>query len=303
MKKTQILHSLLLLLTAIIWGVAFVAQSAGMDHVGPYTFNCARSLLGGLVLLPVLAVRERIHPGCTMRGGWRTLLVGGVMCGAALFMASSLQQIGIQYTSVGKAGFITACYIVLVPLLGLLLGKRCGVSVLAAVGLALVGLYLLCVTEALSVGMGDLLMLGCALMFSVHILVIDFFAPRADGVALSCIQFFVCALLSAVPALALERPSMAGLAAAWVPVLYAGVLSSGVGYTLQVIGQRGMNPTVASLILSLESCVSVLAGWLLIGERLTGRELTGCAVMFAAIVLAQLPRREEKPQRTAEQEA
>ena len=238
-----------------------------------------------------------------MRGGRRTLLVGGVMCGAALFMASSLQQIGIQYTSVGKAGFITACYIVLVPLLGLLLGKRCGVSVLAAVGLALVGLYLLCVTEALSVGMGDWLMLGCALMFSVHILVIDFFAPRADGVALSCIQFFVCALLSAVPALALERPSMAGLAAAWVPVLYAGVLSSGVGYTLQVIGQRGMNPTVASLILSLESCVSVLAGWLLIGERLTGRELTGCAVMFAAIVLAQLPRREEKPQRTVGQEA
>ena len=203
MKKTQLLHSLLLLLTAVIWGVAFVAQSAGMDHVGPYTFNCARSLLGGLVLLPVLAARRHGQTGSLSRRERRTLLAGGVMCGAALFMASSLQQIGIQYTSVGKAGFITACYIVLVPLLGLLLGKRCSLSVAAAVGMALVGLYLLCVTETLSVGLGDLLMLGCALMFSVHILVIDFFAPRADGVALSCIQFFVCALLSAVPALAL----------------------------------------------------------------------------------------------------
>ena len=299
MKKTQLLHSLLLLLTAVIWGVAFVAQSAGMDHVGPYTFNCARSLLGGLVLLPVLAARRRGETRSLSRRERRTLLAGGAMCGAALFMASSLQQIGIQYTSVGKAGFITACYIVLVPLLGLLLGKRCSLSVAAAVGMALVGLYLLCVTETLSVGLGDLLMLGCALMFSVHILVIDFFAPRADGVALSCIQFFVCALLSAVPALALERPSLAGLAAAWVPVLYAGVLSSGVGYTLQMVGQRGMNPTVASLILSLESCVSVLAGWLLAGERLTGRELTGCAVMFAAIVLAQLPGRAGRPGRTA----
>ena len=299
MKKTQLLHSLLLLLTAVIWGVAFVAQSAGMDHVGPYTFNCARSLLGGLVLLPVLAARRRGETRSLSRRERRTLLAGGAMCGVALFMASSLQQIGIQYTSVGKAGFITACYIVLVPLLGLLLGKRCSLSVAAAVGMALVGLYLLCVTETLSVGLGDLLMLGCALMFSVHILVIDFFAPRADGVALSCIQFFVCALLSAVPALALERPSLAGLAAAWAPVLYAGVLSSGVGYTLQMVGQRGMNPTVASLILSLESCVSVLAGWLLAGERLTGRELAGCAVMFAAIVLAQLPPRAGRPGRTA----
>lgn len=299
MKKTQLLHSLLLLLTAVIWGVAFVAQSAGMDHVGPYTFNCARSLLGGLVLLPVLAARRRGETRSLSRRERRTLLAGGAMCGAALFMASSLQQIGIQYTSVGKAGFITACYIVLVPLLGLLLGKRCSLSVAAAVGMALVGLYLLCVTETLSVGLGDLLMLGCALMFSVHILVIDFFAPRADGVALSCIQFFVCALLSAVPALALERPSLAGLAAAWTPVLYAGVLSSGVGYTLQMVGQREMNPTVASLILSLESCVSVLAGWLLAGERLTTREMAGCAVMFAAIVLAQLPGRAGRPGRTA----
>lgn len=294
MKKEQMRNSLLLLLTAAIWGVAFVAQSVGMDYVGPFTFNGVRSLIGGIVLLPlVLGARRKEPASGAGASDKKTLLLGGVLCGAVLFAASSLQQIGIQYTTVGKAGFITACYIVIVPLLGLFFGKRCGLFTWLAVALALVGLYLLCITETLSVGKGDLLMLGCALLFSVHILVIDFFSPRVDGVAMSCIQFFVCALLSAVPMLAGERPQLSAILAAWAPVLYAGVLSCGVAYTLQIVGQKGMNPTVASLILSLESCISVLAGWLILGQRLSGREILGCLVMFGAIVLAQLPQKRE----------
>ncbi len=294
MKKEQMRNSLLLLLTAAIWGVAFVAQSVGMDYVGPFTFNGVRSLIGGIVLLPlVLGARRKEPASGAGASDKKTLLLGGVLCGAVLFAASSLQQIGIQYTTVGKAGFITACYIVIVPLLGLFFGKRCGLLTWLAVALALVGLYLLCITETLSVGKGDLLMLGCALLFSVHILVIDFFSPRVDGVAMSCIQFFVCALLSAVPMLAGERPQLSAILAAWAPVLYAGVLSCGVAYTLQIVGQKGMNPTVASLILSLESCISVLAGWLILGQRLSGREIFGCLVMFGAIVLAQLPQKRE----------
>ena len=294
MKKEQMRNSLLLLLTAAIWGVAFVAQSVGMDYVGPFTFNGVRSLIGGIVLLPLVLGARRKKPAFGAGASdKKTLLLGGVLCGAVLFAASSLQQIGIQYTTVGKAGFITACYIVIVPLLGLFFGKRCGLLTWLAVALALVGLYLLCITETLSVGKGDLLMLGCALLFSVHILVIDFFSPRVDGVAMSCIQFFVCALLSAVPMLAGERPQLSAILAAWAPVLYAGVLSCGVAYTLQIVGQKGMNPTVASLILSLESCISVLAGWLILGQRLSGREILGCLVMFGAIVLAQLPQKRE----------
>lgn len=295
MKKEQMRNSLLLLLTAAIWGVAFVAQSVGMDYVGPFTFNGVRSLIGGIVLLPlVLGKKRRADAAKAGPADRRTLLLGGVLCGAVLFAASSLQQIGIQYTTVGKAGFITACYIVIVPLLGLAFRKRCGLFTWLAVALALLGLYLLCITETLSVGKGDLLMLGCALLFSVHILVIDFFSPRVDGVAMSCIQFFVCALLSAVPVFVGERPQISAILAAWAPVLYAGVLSCGVAYTLQIVGQKGMNPTVASLILSLESCISVLAGWLILGQRLSGREILGCLVMFAAIVLAQLPQKRLK---------
>lgn len=295
MKKEQMRNSLLLLLTAAIWGVAFVAQSVGMDYVGPFTFNGVRSLIGGIVLLPlVLGKKRRADAAKAGPANRRTLLLGGVLCGAVLFAASSLQQIGIQYTTVGKAGFITACYIVIVPLLGLAFGKRCGLFTWLAVALALLGLYLLCITETLSVGKGDLLMLGCALLFSVHILVIDFFSPRVDGVAMSCIQFFICALLSAVPVFVGERPQISAILAAWAPVLYAGVLSCGVAYTLQIVGQKGMNPTVASLILSLESCISVLAGWLILGQRLSGREILGCLVMFAAIVLAQLPQKRLK---------
>ena len=293
-------NSLILLLTATIWGVAFVAQSVGMDYVGPFTFLCARSVIGGLVLLPVVAVLRQNGPGHaketpeTRRKARWTLLQGGVCCGVVLCLASALQQIGILYTSVGKAGFLTACYILIVPLLGLFFGRKCGKLVWGGVALALIGLYCLCITDGLRLNAGDVLMLGSALLFSAHILVIDHFTPLTDGVQMSCIQFFVCGAIAAIGMFVFEQPSWGALLAAWKPVLYAGVLSSGVAYTLQIIGQKGMNPTVASLIMSLESVISVLAGWLILGQTLSLREIGGCALMFAAIVLAQLPEKRLK---------
>ena len=297
MKKTQVKNSLLLLLTATIWGVAFVAQSVGMDHVGPFTFNAVRSVIGGLVLIPCIfflnyrkaVPKEPVSPQQQMEQTG-TLILGGVCCGILLALASSFQQMGIQYTTVGRAGFITACYIVIVPLLGhFFLKKKCGASIWIAVALALIGLYLLCITDGFSVGKGDLLVMVCSLLFSLHILVIDYFSPKVDGVKMSCIQFFVCGFLCAIPAIFTEHIVFADILAAWAPILYAGVMSCGVAYTLQIIGQKDMNPTVASLILSLESCISVLAGWVILHQKLSARELSGCVLMFAAIILAQLP--------------
>lgn len=290
----KIKNAVLLLLTAAIWGIAFVAQSVGMDYVGPLTFNCVRSLIGGVVLLPCIWYfdkkrnRERRVP--VIPGARKTLVIGGVCCGVALCLASNFQQFGIQYTTVGKAGFITACYIIIVPILGLFFKKKCSPVIVGAVALSVVGLYLLCMTGGeLAVNKGDLLMLVCALLFSVHIIIIDFFSPVVDGVKMSCIQFFVCGAISGIGMLIYETPDMGQILAAWAPVLYAGVMSCGVAYTLQIIGQKGMNPTVASLILSLESSISVLAGWAILGQRLSARELAGCALMFGAIILAQLP--------------
>ncbi|MCD7812941.1 MAG: DMT family transporter [Lachnospiraceae bacterium] len=298
MKKTSLRNPLLLFLTAAIWGAAFVAQSVGMDYVEPFTFNFARSIIGGIVLLPCILFLD----GQKKKAGGRTpadfsrqtadrhaLLLGGVCCGVALFVASALQQIGIQYTTVGKAGFITAMYIVLVPVFGIFLKKKAGGRLWLCVLLAVAGLYLLCITEGFTVGGGDLLVLLCAAAFAVHILVIDHFSPLADGVRMSCIQFFVCGLLSGVAMLLFETPSPAAIWQARLPIGYAGVLSCGVAYTLQIVAQRGMDPTVASLILSLESVFSVLFGWLLLGQSLAPRELSGCVLMFAAIILAQLP--------------
>lgn len=295
MKTQTIRNSLLLLLTATIWGTAFVAQSVGMDHVGPFTFSFARCMLGAIVLVPVIFYFEK-RAAKIEHAGHRPpynkgLIISGVVCGVVLFIASSLQQFGIMFTSVGKAGFITACYIVLVPIGGYFLGKRCSPMVFLAVAIALVGLYMLCITDGFHIGLGDFLVFWGAIMFTVHILVIDHYAPRVDGVKLSMIQFIVCGLISFIAMILFEQPSVDGLIAAWMPIAYAGILSSGVGYTLQIIGQNGMNPTVASLILSLEACVSVLSGWLILGQQLTARELTGCVLMFCAIVLAQWPRK------------
>lgn len=290
----KIKNAVLLLLTATIWGVAFVAQSVGMDYVGPLTFNCVRSLIGGVVLLPCIwyfdRKREKTQRTITIPGARKTLITGGVCCGVALCLASNFQQFGIQYTTVGKAGFITACYIIIVPIMGLFFKKKCSPVIVGAVALSVAGLYLLCMTGGdLSMNKGDLLMLVCAVLFAVHIMIIDFFAPVVDGVKMSCIQFFVCGVLSGIGMLIYETPDMGQILAAWAPVLYAGVMSCGVAYTLQIIGQNGVNPTVASLILSLESSISVLAGWAILGQRLSAKELSGCVLMFAAIVLAQVP--------------
>ena len=281
----------LLALTALIWGVAFVAQSVGMEYVGPFTFNSVRFLIGGMVLLPVVMMsrKEKGLETDSQDGKQRVLVLGGLCCGMALCVASCLQQIGIGYTTVGKAGFITAMYIVIVPLLGIVLRKKTTWLVWISVVLASVGLYFLCMTETLSVGRGDLYVLACALVFSVHILLIDHFSPKVDGVELACFQFLVSGVIAGVAALIWEQPDLTSILAAWAPILYAGVLSSGVGYTLQVVGQKGVDPTVASLVLSLESVFSVLAGWVLLGQGLSGREWMGCGLMAVAIVLAQLP--------------
>lgn len=300
MNKFILRQSLLLLIATIVWGVAFVAQSVGMDYVGPFTFLASRSYLGFVVLLPVISVMDRARKKAPAdenderQYGWnnKILIAGGIVCGTVLMVASSLQQIGIQYTSVGKAGFITTMYIIFVPLISIFLKKRAGLKVWISVIIAVAGLYLLCMTESIQFQYGDLMVLLCAVAFSFHILVIDHFSPKIDGVKMSCIQFLVCALLSTVFMFIFEKPSFADILQAWKPILYAGVMSSGVGYTLQIVGQRGMNATVAALIMSLESVVSVLAGFLLLEEILTARELFGCLLMFIAIVLTQLPEKQ-----------
>lgn len=293
-QKIPLKNSLILLLTATIWGVAFVAQSVGMDYVGGFTFNAVRSIIGSIVLLPVIWFLDRQKTPASRteeekKSGQKTLLTGGIACGICLCLASNFQQFGIKYTTVGKAGFITACYIVIVPILGLFLKKKCSPFIWSAVVMALIGLYLLCITDGFSIGKGDILVMICAVLFSLHILVIDYFSPKVDGVKMSCIQFLVCGILSGIPALIFENPQISSILAAWQPILYAGVMSCGVAYTLQIVGQKNMNPTVASLILSLESCISVLAGWILLGQSMSGKEILGCVIMFAAIILAQLP--------------
>ena len=283
-------NNILLVLTALIWGCAFVAQSVGMDYVGPFTFNMARFLIGAIVLLPVIWFMDRQRKtGAEKDAGQKTLIIGGICCGIALAVASTLQQWGILFTTVGKAGFITAMYIVIVPLLGIFIGKKVRPLIIGCVAIAVVGFYFLCMTESLRLGLGDFLVLLCAIAFSIHILVIDHFSPKVDGVKMSAIQFLTAAIISAVPTLLWEQPVLTEILQAWQPVLYAGVMSCGVAYTLQIIAQKNADPTVASLLLSLESVFSVLAGWVLLGQGLSLKELFGCVLIFCAIILAQLP--------------
>lgn len=283
-------NNILLVLTALIWGCAFVAQSVGMDYVGPFTFNMARFLIGAIVLLPVIWFMDRQRKtGAEKGAGQKTLIIGGICCGIALAVASTLQQWGILFTTVGKAGFITAMYIVIVPLLGIFIGKKVRPLIIGCVAIAVVGFYFLCMTESFRLGLGDFLVLLCAIAFSIHILVIDHFSPKVDGVKMSAIQFLTAAIISAVPTLLWEQPVFTEILQAWQPVLYAGVMSCGVAYTLQIIAQKNADPTVASLLLSLESVFSVLAGWVLLGQGLSLKELFGCVLIFCAIILAQLP--------------
>lgn len=291
--KQQIKSSLILLLTATIWGVAFVAQSVGMEYIGPFTFNAIRCVLGGLVLIPVILVlKKKKETGAENqeKEDKKTLWAGGIACGVILCIASNLQQFGIMEASVGKSGFFTALYIVMIPVIGIFIGKRPGIKLWFCVALAVVGMYLLCMKDgSFTIERADIMLLLCALAFSFHILVVDYFSPKVDGVKMSCIQFFVCGVLSAVGMLFTETPDIFNIQAARLPLLYAGLLSCGVGYTLQIVGQKGINPVIASLIMSLESVISALAGWVILGQVLSPKEILGCVLMFVAIIITQIP--------------
>ncbi len=283
--------NLLLLLTAAIWGFAFVAQKEGGAEMGALTFNGVRSLLGGGLLLALLPLLDRVgltHRPAT-RGDKKTLWLGGILCGLALFVATNLQQWGLLTTTAGKGGFITALYIVLVPVFGLFIRKRTTLFNWLGVALAVVGLYFLCMQGESGIGTGDLLILACAPVFAVQILLVDHFAPRTDGVRLACIEFFTVGVLNMPLMFALEQPSVGAMLDCWQSLLYAGLLSSGVAYTLQIVAQKDTHPTTASLLMSFESVFAVLAGVLILRDRMTSWEIIGCGVMFAAVILAQLP--------------
>lgn len=283
--------NLLLTLTAAIWGFAFVAQRAGMEFVGPFTFNGLRFAIGGLVLLPfILSPVARLgvanpHPTQTTR---RMLLIGGFLSGAVLFAAATLQQMGLVYTTAGKAGFITGLYVVLVPVLGLALGQRTSAFTWLGVALATVGLYLLSVRGDFTIALGDLLVLVGAFFWAIHILVLGHFSPRTDATRLALLQFLTCAVLSLLAAVLFETITLTSIEGALLPILYAGIMSVGVGYTLQVFGQRQARPSHVAILLSLESVFAVIGGWLLLNEQLSGRALLGCGLMLLGIIVSQL---------------
>ena len=291
----------LLAFASLIWGTAFVAQALGMDYLGPCTFNAARSFLGSAAVLLVVFVRDGLRQEKGLLWSWKNpdLLKGGALCGVFLAAASMLQQAGLQYIGTGKAGFMTSLYIVIVPVLGVFFGRRGGVQLWAAVGLALFGVYFLSVKAGTSlggIGLGECLVLLSAAFFSIHILIIDRFSPRVDCVKLSCLQFFVAGIISSVAAAALEGDSFSfkALADSMGPLLYTGIMSSGVAYTLQIVGQKGLEPTAASLLMSLESVFSAVSGWLILSQPMSGREIFGSALVFCGVVLAQLPGRKDR---------
>lgn len=283
--------NLLLLLTALIWGVAFVAQKEGGSTVGSLTFNGVRFLLGGALLLVVLPFLDNynITKKPATHKEKRCMWMGGILSGLALWAASNLQQFGLLTTSAGKGGFITSLYIVLVPVFGLFIGRRTGLFTWIGVVLAVAGLYLLCMQGESGVALGDLLVLACAPVFAVQILLVDRFAPYTDGVRMACIEFFTVGILNLPLMYAFEEPTLPAMVDCWQSILYAGLLSSGVAYTLQVVAQKHTHPTTASLLMSFESVFAVLAGVLLMNEQPSLWELLGCGVMFAAVMLAQIP--------------
>jgi len=285
MKQSRFAGSLMLLLAALIWGTAFVAQRVGMDFAGPLTFNGVRSLIGAAVLVPLfllLKPKENVN--------YRKTALGGLLCGLLIFAATNLQQAGILYTEVGKAGFITTFYLILVPLFGLFLRRRIGPLTWVAVVLSLAGLYFLCMTPgSFSLQKGDFLVLGCAFFFAVQIMVIDHFVQDVNGIMMNSIQFGVSGLLSLLAAFVFEKPQFSLLfREGWVPLLYTGVLSCGIAYSLQILGQKRLHPAVAAIMMSLESVFAVLGGWLILHQKLSGRELLGCGLMLCAVLLVQL---------------
>ena len=294
MKQDNTLrNSFLLLLTAIIWGTSFVAQSAGMEHIGPFTFSVLRYLIGGTVLIPVI-----MFLGKNRRGALKNSIKYGIVCGILLCAASNFQQVAMLRASAGKAGFITALYIIIVPVIGIFMKKKTSPVIWLSVFLALIGLYFLCIGRngSYKFEISDIQLLICSLIFSFHLIYIDYANSKGvDGVVVSCTQFFVAGIISMIFVYPIDglcydmMPSAGKLYDAMPAILYSGVMACGVAYTLQIIGQKGMNTTVASLILSLESVVSAISGFLILGQKLTVDEIIGCVIMFVAIVLAELP--------------
>ncbi len=296
MKVNTKRNSFLLFLTACIWGLAFVSQSKGMEYMDPFTFNGVRSLIGAGSLLVFILLRAKLAKSSVQKINWKVTLHAGLLCGIALTIASTLQQFGIVYTTVGKAGFITTLYIIFVPMAGVLFGRRASKVVWVAALMAAVGMYLLCMSEDFSVNFGDVLIFICALFFTVHIMIIDHFSPKTDGVVVSCIQFLVCGVLCMTGAFVWGTPTWSQVVSGTGTLLYAGVMSCGVAYTLQIVGQNGVNPTVAALLLSLESVVATVAGviafrlgFLGTDQSMTMRQVAGCIIVFTAVILVQLP--------------
>jgi len=296
MKVNRIRQNVFPVLAALIWGTAFVAQSVSAEFIQPFTFNTFRSAVAFVFLLGLISVLKLLRKGkgeaaAPAPYSKRDLLLGGIACGVALTVASNLQQKGLETTSSGKAGFITALYIVIVPILGLFLKKKAPKVIWLGVLLAVAGLYCLCITEDFSITSGDFYILLCALCYAVHILIIDHFTQKVDGVALSCSQFLVAAILSAVGMVLMETPTWESVRICLWSILYVGIFSSGVAYTLQILAQKDSNPTVVSLLLSLESVFATLAGAIILHDQMSGKEYFGCLLMLCAVVLAQLPDR------------
>lgn len=290
--KGQLRGSLFLLAAAFVWGMAFAAQSSAMDFVEPFTFNSARAFVTAIALGIILLVKKDFSrmEGEREASVGEYLKIGGVM-GVIMFVASSLQQLGLVSTTAAKSGFITALYIVLVPILGIFGGKKIGLSTWVSVLLSLIGLCLLSLRDDLSIGRGELYTLGCALAYSVHIIFIDKYAGSLNAAKLCCIQFLISGILCGLCAMVTETPDLRALKDCWVSLLYVGVMSGAVGYTLQILGQKGTDPTVASLLMCLESVFAALGGWIVLGETLLPKELLGCTMMLAACALAQIPDR------------
>lgn len=295
MVSDRVRHSLFPILAAFIWGTAFVFQSMCTDYIGPMTFNALRAVAAVIVLLIIIFIFDKANKNKPVKTeaqkklDRKNLLVGGICCGIALAAASNFQQLGIADTSAGKTAFITALYVVIVPIFGLILKKHVPATVWLGVVLAIVGLYCLCIKGDFTIATSDLYVVVCAVIFAVHILVIDHFTNLVDGIKLSCMQFAVVMVISGVGALIFEKPEIGQIMQCWLPVAYVGVFSSGVAYTLQILAQKGANPTVVTILLSLESVFGTIAGAIILKEKMSVKEYIGCAFMFAAVILAQLP--------------
>ncbi len=285
-SETSLIHALLLMTTATIWGLSFVAQRVGMDHLGPYGFNGIRMLLGSIVLFPFVVYRRKKRTRRALSD--RTFFKVSILCGLLLFFGTNIQQIALKYSEAGKVGFITTLYIFVVPVFGIFFKRKTPLSTWIAVGLAIIGFYLLSITDGFTIAKGDAIVLGCVGFFAVHILVIDKYAKDIDVIELSCVQFFVIGVLSCILMFIFEDTTWSAIRASAVPLLYSGVLSGCVGYTLQTVGQRGVHPAVAALIMAQESSLSVLFGWIILNERLTSRQLVGCAFMLLGVMVSQV---------------